>query len=78
MAIKVEVDRKPLDEALVRLMKDGYMSSEAAEEILCASRADGSDLIDLEFISEPMRATCRVIMKPGKRLLSLLESVSPL
>ncbi len=73
IAVKVEVDRKPLDDALARLMKNGRISSEEAEDILCESRAGGNELIDLEFVSEPTRAACRVIMKPGKGLLDLLE-----
>jgi hypothetical protein len=72
ITVKVEVDRKPLDEALARLTRNGCISPEAAEDILCASWANGNELIALEFVSEPWRAACRVIMKPGKRLLDLL------
>ena len=73
VVVKVEVDRKPLDEVLARLRRNGCISAEGAEDILCASRANGNELIDIEFVSEPLRAVCRVIMKPGKRLLDLLH-----
>ncbi len=73
IAVTVEVDRKPLDEVLARLNQKGLISQEAAEEISCSSRLGGDELINLEFIRMPWRAACRVVMKPGKKLLDLLH-----
>ena len=65
MAIKVEVDQKPLKEALAQLKRKGLLSAEEIE--------DGEELIYMEIIRAPERAACRVVMKPGKTLLALLE-----
>ena len=65
MAIKVEVDQKPLKEALEQLKRRGLLSAEEIDE--------GEELIDMELIRAPERAACRVVMKPGKKLRDLLE-----
>ena len=65
MAVKVEVDQKPLEEALTQLKRRGLLSAEEIE--------DGEGLIDIELIRASERAACRVVMKPGKKLRALLE-----
>lgn len=73
IAVTVEVDQEPLKEALMRLKRMGCISPETLEELSCVPWSHGNELVDLEFIRSPRSAACRVIMKPGKGLLDLLE-----